>query len=69
MIFGFELAVCILLPAVWFCVVIDFPHQFWDEFYPLRWVVNVAMVAYVWWLWPELSETFTKIRRDRGASR
>jgi uncharacterized membrane protein YbhN (UPF0104 family) len=68
-VFAFGAATCILLPGTWFCAFVDFPHQFWVESYPLRWVVNASMVVYVWWLWPKISETFGKNKKDREAAR
>jgi hypothetical protein len=69
LIFGIEVAMCILLPATWFCAFVDCPHQFWVESYRLRWVVYAAMVLYVWWLWPQISEAFGKNRKGREAFR
>lgn len=65
----FYFVLSIFLPLLGFCVALDFPHQFWVEFYPLRWIVFAAMLGYVWWLWPQVLRIMAERRKDRETSR
>jgi hypothetical protein len=63
---GFYLAMAILGPAIWFCVIFDFPHQLLARLYPLRWVLLVALVTYLWWVLPP---ALASRKKNRQASR
>jgi len=65
-ILGFYTAMCILSPVVGFCVVSGFPRRFWIEYYPLRWVLLVAFVAYLCWVLPQ---ALALRKKNREASR
>jgi hypothetical protein len=54
---------------LWFLVGFDFPRQFWIDFYPLRWILLVPLVVYLWWNWPLHSGTIAKIRYGGRAPR